>query len=86
MRVRDEAHRFAIRYQRQLKRRTIVRSELETIPGIGPKRRAALLTALGSLKAVKAADVDQLSAVIGKRSAQRIHAYFHPGKAADSKP
>jgi excinuclease ABC subunit C len=78
VRMRDEAHRFALRYQRQLKRRTIVRSELDAIPGIGPKRRQALLTRLGSLAAVKSAGLEALVPIVGRRTAERIHAFFHP--------
>jgi excinuclease ABC subunit C len=79
VRIRDEAHRFANRYQRQLKRRSIVRSELDAIPGIGPKRRQALLTGLGSLAAVKSAALEDLVPLVGRRTAERIHAFFHPG-------
>jgi excinuclease ABC subunit C len=78
VRMRDEAHRFAIRYQRQLKRRTLVHSELEEIPGIGPRRRSALLTQLGSVAAVRAAALEDLVPVVGQRAAERVHAFFHP--------
>lgn len=61
-RVRDEAHRFAIAYHRQLRSATMSRSGLDKIPGIGPKRRKLLLKKFGSLKKIKAADVDDLKA------------------------
>ena len=83
VRMRDEAHRFAIRYQRQLKRRTLVHSELEEIPGIGPRRRSKLLTELGSIAAVKAASLDDLVLIVGRRTAERVHAFFHPAPAAE---
>jgi excinuclease ABC subunit C len=64
-RVRDEAHRFAITHHRTRRRRAGVASQLDSIPGIGPSRRNALLKAFGSLDAIRAADVEQLAAVPG---------------------
>ncbi len=64
-RVRDEAHRFAITHHRQRRRRAGVASQLDSIPGVGPARRKALLKAFGSLDAIRAASVEQLAAVPG---------------------
>lgn len=64
-RVRDEAHRFAITHHRTRRRRAGVASQLDSIPGIGPARRNALLKTFGSLDAIRAADVEQLAAVPG---------------------
>lgn len=64
-RVRDEAHRFGITYHRALRGKAFVHSQLEDIPGIGPKRRKALLQRFGSLKAVRAATEEELLAVPG---------------------
>ena len=64
-RVRDEAHRFGITYHRALRGKAFVHSQLEDIPGIGPKRRKALLQRFGSLKAVRAAAEDELLSVPG---------------------
>lgn len=64
-RVRDEAHRFAITYHRKLHRKATTRSRLDDVPGIGPKRKKALLQHFGSLKAIRAASVDELAAVPG---------------------
>jgi len=77
-RVRDEAHRFAIEFQRSLRRRVGMRSVLEEIPGIGPGKRRALLRELGALKRVREAGVDELAAVSGiaRADAERIHAFF----------
>ncbi len=61
-RVRDEAHRFAIEYHRRLRSKRTVRSELDDIAGLGPKRRTALLRAFGSAAGVRAADADDLRA------------------------
>jgi excinuclease ABC subunit C len=64
-RVRDEAHRFAIEFQRELRSRRHLASVLEELPGIGPTKRKALLRALGSLRAVRAASEVELAAVPG---------------------
>jgi len=64
-RVRDEAHRFAITHHRKRRRRAGVASQLDSIPGVGPARRKALLKAFGSLDAIRVATVEQLAAVPG---------------------
>ncbi len=63
--LRDEAHRFALSYHRGLREKRTLRSALDEIPGIGPKRRAALLRCFGSVKRVREATVAQLAAVPG---------------------
>jgi excinuclease ABC subunit C len=75
-RIRDEAHRFAITYHRDLRRKASVRSKFDDLPGVGPRRRAALLRVFGSLKAVREAPVSQIAAVpgIGPALAARIKA------------
>jgi excinuclease ABC subunit C len=64
-RVRDEAHRFAITYHRGLRQRKGLTSQLDAIPGIGPKRRQALMRRFGSLDAIRDASVEELAAVGG---------------------
>ena len=64
-RIRDEAHRFAITYHRKLRNKATQKSILDTIPGIGPKRKRALLRKFGSVKAVKEADTDQIASTVG---------------------
>jgi excinuclease ABC subunit C len=64
-RIRDEAHRFAITYHRDLRRKAAVRSRFDDLPGVGPRRRAALLRVFGSIKRVKDAPVEQIAAVPG---------------------
>ncbi len=64
-RVRDEAHRFAISYHQGLRRRESLSSVLEEIPGIGAKRRRALLKRFGSLEGIREASLDDLSSVDG---------------------
>jgi excinuclease ABC subunit C len=75
-RIRDEAHRFAITYHRDLRRKAAVRSKFDDLPGIGPRRRAALLRVFGSIKRVKDAPVEQVAAVpgIGPSLAAKIKA------------
>jgi excinuclease ABC subunit C len=74
MRVRDEAHRFAIVYHRTLRGRAVRRTELEKVPGLGPKRQAMLLRRFGSVERIKQQPVDAIAAVpgIGERMAARI--------------
>lgn len=83
-RVRDESHRFAIEFQRELRRRAGMTSILEELPGIGPGKRRALLRQLGSLRAVREASPERLAAVAGisARDAATIHGFFHASDAA----
>ncbi len=78
-RIRDESHRFAIEFQRSLRRRAGMTSILEELPGIGPGKRRALLRELGSLRAVREASPEALAAVpgISARDAAVIHGFFH---------
>jgi excinuclease ABC subunit C len=73
-RIRDEAHRFAITYHRDLRRKASVRSKFDDLPGIGPRRRGALLRVFGSIKRVREAPVEQIAAVpgIGPKLAAQI--------------
>jgi len=73
-RVRDEAHRFAIAFHRQRRSRSMVDSLLDGIAGLGPARRQALLARFGSLRRLRAADVDEIAAVpgIGRQTAQAV--------------
>ena len=64
-RLRDEAHRFAITYHRQLRAKERLSSPLDTISGVGPSRRKALLRHFGSLKRVRAATLEELRQVSG---------------------
>jgi excinuclease ABC subunit C len=62
-RVRDEAHRFAITYHRELRGKRMTKSVLDEIPGLGPTRRKRLIKELGSVKAVKDASLEELQAI-----------------------
>ena len=75
-RLRDEAHRFAITYHRDLRAKRTVRSAFDDLPGVGPKRKRELLKVFGSIKRVREAPVEQIAAVpgIGRSLAERIKA------------
>ncbi len=77
--IRDEAHRFAISYYRKLHGKRTIQSELENIPGIGPKKRTQLLKSFSSLKKIREASLDNLIAVegISEKDAGKIRSYFH---------
>lgn len=75
-RIRDEAHRFAITFHRQSRAKRDLRSELDDVPGIGPRRRKSLLTAFGSLAGVRRATREDLIAVVGAKCAGQVLAYF----------
>jgi excinuclease ABC subunit C len=77
-RVRDESHRFAIEFQRELRSKVNMTSILEELPGIGPGKRRSLLKALGSLRGVRNASIAELVAVPGvsERDAEAIHRFF----------
>jgi excinuclease ABC subunit C len=75
-RVRDEAHRFAIGFHRQVRSRRTIASELDEIPGIGPAKRRKLLSVFGSLRGVRGATEGELAGVIGKATAARLRSYF----------
>lgn len=78
-RVQDEAHRFAIEYHRSLRSKNQVKSVLDDIPGIGPKRRRALMKAFASIEELKVATVEELSHVDGFYDglAQSVYDFFH---------
>ncbi len=75
--LRDEAHRFAITFHRELRSKRTIQTELTSIEGIGAKKAQTLLTELGSVESVKAASLSDLAALVGAGAAARVHAYFH---------
>lgn len=76
-RIQEETHRFAITYHHQRHGKGALRSELDEIPGVGPKRREALRRAFGSVKAIRAAEQAALAAVVPKDTAKAVYCYFH---------
>ena len=75
-RIRDEAHRFALTFHRQSRRTRDLQSELDTVPGIGLRRRKTLLTAFGSLAGVRRATREELARVVGGKTADAVIAHF----------
>jgi excinuclease ABC subunit C len=73
-RIRDEAHRFAITYHRGVRAKSSIQSALDTIPGVGPKRKKALLKKFGSVRAIREAPVEEIAATVGFTStlAERV--------------
>ncbi len=83
-RARDEAHRFALSYQRRLRERQALRSSLDEIPGIGPKRRRRLLRHFGSVEGIRRASEEELAAIPGmtRKLAQRVKEHLGSGEAS----
>jgi len=75
-RIRDEAHRFAVTFHRRARTMRDLRSELDEVHGIGPRRRRALLTRFGSLAGVRRATREELTTVVGRRAADAVLQYF----------
>ena len=75
-RIRDEAHRFAVAFHRRARTMRDLRSALDHVPGIGPRRRRTLLTTFGSVAGVRRATREELKAVIGPKAADRVLAFF----------
>jgi len=75
-RIRDEAHRFAVTFHRRARRMRDLRSDLDDIPGIGPRRRRALLAAFGSVGGVRRASREDLTALVGRRIADAVLKHF----------
>ena len=76
--LRDEAHRFAVKYHRMIRDRDSLESELDGIRGVGPVRKRALLEHFGSLDGVRDASVEELASIPGmtREVAERIHRHF----------
>ena len=85
-RLRDEAHRFAITFHRQRRSKAMTTSQLDGIPGLGEKRRKALLKQFGSVKRIRAASVDELAGVPGIGPALAAVLAAELGASADSMP
>jgi excinuclease ABC subunit C len=77
-RIRDEAHRFANTFHRDRRTKVALRSELDTIPGIGTTRRQRLLKHFGSVRAVRQATIDDLARAPGmnRKAAEQVAKYF----------
>ena len=77
-RLRDEAHRFALGYHQKIRRRQTFASALDSIPGIGPKRKRALLKQFGSVQVIREAPIEELATARGmsKNLAQKVKEYL----------
>jgi excinuclease ABC subunit C len=75
-RIRDEAHRFAVTFHRQSRRKRDLRSELDDIPGVGARRRRQLLTTFGSVAGVRRASREELEAAVGPKAAEAVIRHF----------
>lgn len=75
-RIRDEAHRFAVTFHRASRTRRDLRSEVDEIAGVGPRRRKALLTAFGSVAGIRRATREDLERVVGRKCADAVLAHF----------
>ncbi len=79
--VRDESHRFAVKFHRTLRTKRLTMSEIDQIPGIGPKRRKLLIEHFGSIRGLKVANVNDLKAVDGipETVAEKLYDHFKNG-------
>ena len=75
--IQEETHRFSIDYQRRLRRESLA-SELDQIPGVGEKRRNALLREFRSVKAIRAASYEALCAAVPAGVARAVYDHYHP--------
>ena len=80
--VRDEAHRFAVTFHRKRRDSRRLSSVLLDIPGVGEKTARKLLRGLGSLRKVQAGSLDELSSVVSRTQAERIHSFFASGEGS----
>ena len=75
--IQEETHRFAVTFHRESHSRSAVRSQLDEIPGIGKARKAALLKAFRSVKAIREASAEALARVVPRDAADAVYRYFH---------
>lgn len=85
-RIQDEVHRYAITFHRERRSKHALTSELDSISGIGPKTRDALLKALKSVKRIHEADVETLKSIVGEAKATAIFAHFNKAKTEEKQP
>jgi excinuclease ABC subunit C len=75
--IRDEAHRFAITFHRELRGKRMTQSELTAIPGVGRKTVQKMFDRFGSVNAVQEASLQQLQEALGAKTGQTVHTFFH---------
>ena len=81
--IQDEVHRFAIEFHRNKRSKRALLSELDSIPGIGPKSRDELLKGLKSVKRIREAELSALVEILGQKKAQIVYDHFHPSETAE---
>ena len=81
--IQEETHRFAITYHRELRSKRLRYSQLDQIPGVGPKRKELLLRRFKSLSAIGQATLEELKAVLPADAAAAVYRYFHKETAED---
>jgi excinuclease ABC subunit C len=75
--IQEETHRFAITYHHESHKKSTMKSVLDDIPGVGPRRKEALRKHFGTIKAIKAADIETLAAVVPRGTAEAVWNHFH---------
>lgn len=81
-RVRDEAHRFGVKHHRTRRKNSTIKSELEEIPGVGPKSIEMLLSKMKSVKRIREANLETLEEILGKSKAKMVFEYFNGNENA----
>lgn len=81
-RVRDEAHRFGVKHHRTRRKNSTIKSELEEIPGVGPKGIEMLLSKMKSVKRIREANLETLEEILGKSKAKMVFEYFNGNENA----
>ncbi|MEW7399692.1 excinuclease ABC subunit UvrC [Elizabethkingia anophelis] len=81
-RVRDEAHRFGVKHHRTRRKNSTIKSELEEIPGVGPKSIEMLLSKMKSVKRIREANLERLEEILGKSKAKMVFEYFNGNENA----
>jgi excinuclease ABC subunit C len=84
--IRDESHRFAVTYHRKRREIRDRKSELLSIPGVGPQTRNRLVAHFGSVRGIQEASLQALTSVVAPHLAAAIHDYFHPADTVASPP
>ena len=81
--IQEETHRFAITYHRKLRSKRLRYSELDEIPGVGPKRKEELLKHFKSLKGIRLASLTELESILPSKAAYQVYKYFREKKKED---
>src|SRR5262249_35768858 len=83
--IRDETHRFAVTFHRERRAKRQTKTALSDVPGVGPRTAQKLLRKFGSIAAIQRAGVEEISAVIPRKSAEKIFAHLEATCATDNR-